>query len=153
MYDGFEDVNQSYSPHAQRRFPTFADVEISGYTRTGVEGRDKIEELLRKSGISREEAVLRLRANVAKKQVAVTIAKAGFAGQVAFKQLEKGYSFHMGGVFTQHPALRPLTPVKCQMYWGPDGKALIIDLGAATAILRQKRKKKTPSEERGEDTE
>lgn len=150
MYDGFDDVNQSHSSVAQRRTFTYTDVETSGYTRTGVEGRDRIDSMLAKSGIPREEAVFRYRANPAKKQVTVAIAKAGFAGQGPFKRNEKGYTFHLGGVFAQYPSLRPITASKCQMYWGPDGKALIIDLATGAPIVRQHRKKKTTTKPEGE---
>jgi len=153
MYDGFEDVNQSHSPLAQRRTFTYADVEISGYTKTGVEGRDRIDSLLSKSGIPREEAVFRYRANPAKKQVSVSVAKARTPGQGTFKRSEKAYSFHLGGVFAQYPAVRPLTASKCQMFWGPDGKALIIDLATGTSIVRQSRKKKTTNGEEGQSEE
>ncbi|HYF77216.1 MAG TPA: hypothetical protein VD973_08800 [Symbiobacteriaceae bacterium] len=153
MYDGFEDVNQSHSPLLMRRTSTYVDVETSGYAKTGVEGRDKIDYLLSKSGIPREEAVFHYRANVAKKQVAVRVAKAGTAGQGPFKRQKKGYSFHLGGVFAQYPSLRPLTASKCQMFWGPDGKALIIDLATGTSIVRQSRKKKTTNGEEGQSEE
>lgn len=150
MYDGFSDVNQSHSPQPNRRMFAYVDVETSGYTKTGVEGRDWLDELHRFMGIAMEESVLTYRANVLKKQIAVTFSKAGAPGQGAFTRTDKGFTFHLGGVFTQHPELRPVTPIKCKMFWGPDRKALIINLATGTAIVRQHRKKSTTTKPEGE---
>ena len=150
MYDGFSDVNKSPAPGPNRRLWSFVDVETSGYTKTGVEGRDYLDELLRFMGILMEEAVFTFRANPVTKQVAVTFGKAGAPGQGAFQRTDKGYTFHMGGVFEQYPNLRPVTPIKCKMFWGPDRKALIINLATGTAIVRRHRKKSTTTKPEGE---
>ncbi|MDF2628620.1 MAG: hypothetical protein K0R39_2451 [Symbiobacteriaceae bacterium] len=148
MYDGFEDVNESYSSRETRRTASYGNTGKSGYTTTGVEARDYFDELVRKSGILREQAIFFYRANVALKQVSISVVKVGVKGEGAFKRSDRGYTFHLGGVFAKYPELRPLTPVKCPIFWGPDGKALILSLGAGTAIVRRSRTKAANNEEK-----
>jgi hypothetical protein len=118
-----EDVTTQFQvAGGANRGPARIIVAKTGRASTNTEAYDLICAELSARGVSLENLHLGAAANRALGVVALRPSNMAAAGAIPVTVGEKVLRFHLGGVFKEHPALRPNTTVECAVDFTTDAK-------------------------------
>jgi hypothetical protein len=90
-----------------RRDPSAALVDVTGHTKTNVEGRNNILQLVHKVGADPKKFTLQYGVDESTKEVALYVVPPHTKGAMPVRVYSASATFHMGKPFEKYPAIRP----------------------------------------------
>jgi len=141
----FRKVTRSFNTSGgARREPAKMTVSRTGAIRSNTEGKEMAQEYVRAEGGNPDDFQLAFGGNEDKGQLALYLPKPGDLGVMKVSIYRSSIAFHAGAAFVEHPKLRPVTRVECNVTPTTDAEGvacLVVQIHGATPAPVVKRKK------------